>query len=60
MTTACAKVIGYDVDVELHDAVTPLRLLGLELGMFTEKTEHTADDELIEAMRRGQALALAG
>jgi hypothetical protein len=33
------------------------RLLGLELRMFTETIAHTADDALLEAMRRGRARA---
>jgi hypothetical protein len=54
-----AQVIGHTIEVEMHDRVAPLRLLGLELGMFTEKVEHTADDELVEAIRAGRERALA-
>ena len=34
-------VIGHVTKVEMHDKIAPLRLLGLELGMFGQKVEHT-------------------
>jgi phage terminase small subunit len=54
------KVIGYSIEIEMHDKVAPLRLLGLELGMFTEKVEQTADDALLVALREGRERALVG
>jgi phage terminase small subunit len=54
------QVVGNTVEVEMVDKLQPLRLLGLELGMFGEKVEHAADDAIIQALREGRARSLAG
>lgn len=54
------QVIGYITEVEMHDKIAPLRLLGLELGMFTEKVKHTADDAILAAIKEGRERSLAG
>jgi len=52
-------VVGHTIEVEMHDKVQPLRMLGLEVGMFKEKVEHTADDDLLVAIREGRERARA-
>ena len=52
------KVIGHIIEVEMHDKIQPLRLLGMEAGMFKEKVEHTADDELLAALAEARARSL--
>jgi terminase small subunit-like protein len=52
-------IIGHTVEVEMADKIQALRLLGLNVGLFADKVEHSADDALIEAMRAARARALA-
>jgi hypothetical protein len=53
-------VVGHTIEVEMHDKVQPLRLLGLEVGLFTEKVEQSGDDAFLRALRGGRERALAG
>ena len=57
--TGKRQVIGQMLEIEMHDRVQPLRLLGLECGMFSEKMLHTADNVLLQALREGRERALA-
>jgi hypothetical protein len=59
LETGEQRVVGHTVELEMVDKVAPLRLLGLELGMFSKKVEHTADDALLVALREGRERALA-
>jgi len=54
------KVIGHTIEVEMHDKVQPLRLLGLADGMFNAKVEYASDDALLAALRKGRERALRG
>jgi phage terminase small subunit len=54
------KVIGHTIEISMHDRVQPARLLGLELGMFKEKVEHSVDDDIVRAIREGRERALKG
>lgn len=53
-------VVGHTIQVEMHDKVQPLRLLGLEVGMFTEKVVQSGDDAFLRALHEGRERALAG
>lgn len=60
LTTGEKKVVGHTIEVEMHDRVQPLRLLGLEVGLFTEKVEQSGDDAFLRALREGRERALSG
>ena len=51
-------VVGHIVEVEVCDRVQPLHLLGLGLGLFAERTEHSANDALLLALQEGGRRAL--
>ena len=52
-------VIGHTVEVEMHDKLGPLTKLGLHHGLFTARVEHSADEDLLQAIREGRARSLA-
>lgn len=53
-------VVGHMVEVEMHDKVQPLRLLGLVVGMFKERVEVTGEETWLAKLREGRKRALAG
>lgn len=60
LTSGEKKVMGHTIEVEMHDKVQPLRLLGLEVGMFTEKVELTGDEAWVAKLKAGRERALKG
>jgi len=53
------RVVRHTIEVEIYDPIQPLRMLGLELGLFTETVARGAGNALVEALRRRRARALA-
>lgn len=52
-------VIGHTVEVEMHDPLPALRLLGLEEGMFKEREDGDATaDALVVLLREARERAL--
>jgi phage terminase small subunit len=49
-----AKHVGTTVKVKMLPRTDALRMLGQYRKLFTEKVEHTADSELIEALAAGR------
>ena len=52
-------VIGHTVEIEMHDKTGPLRLLGTHYNLFAEQVKHSADEDLLQAIREGRARSLA-
>lgn len=52
-------MIGHTIKIELVDKLAALRLLGQHYGLFADKMEHSADDDLLQAIREGRARSLA-
>ena len=53
------KVVGHLREVELHDKIRALNLLGQHEGMFVEKVELTAGKEFGELLREARARVMA-
>jgi hypothetical protein len=54
LATGEEKIIGYLREVEMADKLMPLKLLGVEEGMFTEKVELQAGKGFAEILREGR------
>lgn len=53
------KVIGHVHDVELHDKVAALRLIGQHDGLFADRVELTVGREFGDALREARARVIA-
>ncbi len=53
------KLLGHTIEIEMVDKFQPLQALGKHENLFIEQVHHTADEDLLKALERGNERALA-